>query len=173
MNLAENHKSNRLLFFDFPIQSQSSMTLDKIYTLQTGVSLKVSTEALQQLITMNRNGQILSEFEKIRCTADLYDFLTVTVLHGAEDLIKRRQPWISQKNKVDLIAAQPIPFQDFCLFFWRNLDETDPDGDEWNRAIAADSFNLQLSMLLNKLRTAVQQRKKDMTLIADLNFGSA
>ncbi len=149
------------------------MTLDKIYTLQTGVSLKVSTDALQQLIARNRNGHTLPEFEKIRCTADLYDFLTVTVLQGAEGLIKRRRPWISKKNQADLIAAQPVPFQDFRLFFWRNLDETDPDGDEWNRAIAADSFNLQLSTLMNKLRTAVQQKKQDMTLIADLNFGSA
>ncbi|MBX3641162.1 MAG: hypothetical protein KIS65_06885 [Nitrosomonas sp.] len=149
------------------------MTLDKIYTLQTGVSLKVSTETLRQLIVRSRNGYILPEFEKIRCTADLYDFLTVTVVQGAEGLIKRRQPWISQKNKADLIAAQPVPFQDFCLFFWRNLDEMDPDGDEWNRAIAADSFNLQLSAVLNKLRIAVQQKKQDVTLIADLNFEPA
>ncbi len=162
-----------LLFIDLSTQSQFPMTLDKIYTLQTGVSLKVSTETLQQLIARNRSEHALPEFEKIRCTADLYNFLTVTVLQGAEGLIKRRQPWISQKNQADLIAAQPVPFQDFCLFFWRNLDETDPDGDEWNRAIAADSFNLQLSALMNKLRTAVQQKKQDMTLIADLNFGSA
>ena len=172
MNLEANSISNVLFNFGSLIESESPMTLDKIYTFQTGVSLKVSTEALQQLIARSSDGQILREFEKIRCTADLYDFLTVTVLHGAEDLIKRRQQWISKKNKADLIATRPVPFQDFCHFFWRNLDETDPDGDEWNRALAADSFNLQLSVLLNKLRIAARTKDQNMSVIADLNFGS-
>lgn len=148
------------------------MTLDKIYSLQTGVTLKVSTEKLKRLIARDNNGQVLPAFEKIRSTADLHCYLTVTVHRGAEELIKRRQPWINPKNKADLIAARPIPFLDFCGFFWRNLDETDPDGDEWHRLIAADSFNLQLSALLNKLRIAAKRRNQEILSTADLNFGS-
>ena len=98
------------------------MALDKIYTLQTGVSLKVSTDTLQDLIVRDSNEKILPELGNIRCTSDLHDFLTVVVLKGANGLITRRQQWISKKNKANLIAARPVPFQDFCLFFWRNLD---------------------------------------------------
>jgi len=148
------------------------MTLDKIYTMQTGLSLKVSTETLQQLFIKNLNEQLLTEFGKIRCTSDLYDYLTVIVHKGAEGLINRRQQWINQKNKTELIDAQPVPFQEFCLFFWRNLDETDPDGDEWNRLIAADSFNQQLSVLLHKLRAVEQRMRQDILMGTELNFGS-
>jgi len=148
------------------------MALDKIYSLKTGVSLKVSTDALQELIIRNRNEKVLPKLEKIRCTADLYDFLTVIVLTGAEGLISRRQQWISKKNKANLISAQPVPFQDFCLFFWRNLDETDPDGDEWNRIIAADSFNQQLSTLLHKLRAAARNEYHELNVMENLSFSS-
>ncbi|MCB1934481.1 MAG: hypothetical protein KDF59_00925 [Nitrosomonas sp.] len=148
------------------------MALDKIYTLQTGVSLKVSTDTLQDLIVRDSNEKILPELGNIRCTSDLHDFLTVVVLKGANGLITRRQQWISKKNKANLIAARPVPFQDFCLFFWRNLDETDPDGDEWNRIIAADSFNQQLSMILHKLRAAVRNENHEPAMIENLNFGS-
>jgi len=148
------------------------MSLDKIYTLNTGVSLKISTDTLQQLIAGDRNDPVLPKLEKIQCTADLYDLLTVIVLQGAEGLIKRRGQWVSKKNKTRLIAAEPVPFQDFCHFFWRNLDETDPDGDEWNRILALDSFNLQLSVLLNKLRIAVHKEDCNTNLLENLNFGS-
>lgn len=148
------------------------MALDKIYTLQTGVSLKVSTDNLQDLIIRDNNGKVLPSLEKVRCTSDLYDFLTVIVLKGADGLITRRQQWISKKNRANLIAAQPVPFQDFCLFFWRNLDETDPDGDEWNRIIATDSFNQQLSTLLHKLRAAINKKSHEPTLMENLNFSS-
>jgi len=148
------------------------MALDKIYTLQTGVSLKVSTDNLQDLIIRNSNEKVLPKLEKIRATTDLYDFLTVIVFKGADGLITRRKQWISKKNRANLIAAQPVPFQDFCLFFWRNLDETDPDGDEWNRIIATDSFNQQLSTLLHKLRAAIRNENHKPTLMENLNFGS-
>ena len=58
------------------------MALDKIYTLQTGVSLKVSTDTLQDLIVRDSNEKILPELGNIRCTSDLHDFLTVVVLKG-------------------------------------------------------------------------------------------
>lgn len=133
------------------------MNFDKIYTLQTGVSLKISTDIIQELIANAMKGQNLPELEQIRCTTDLYDYLIVIVYKDAADLIKRRQNWITPKNKAALLAELPIAFRDFWNFFWRNLDEEDPDGDEWNRLIADESFNAQLSILLNRIR-AVERR---------------
>ena len=149
------------------------MSLDKIYTLQTGVSLKVSTTTLQELIANILNGKESVEIGQIRCSTDLYDYLSVIVYQGAAGLIKRRQQWVSQQNKVDLVAARPIPFREFSGFFWRNLDEIDPDGDEWNRLIADDAFYNQLSAFLNKLRAAEQEMLRGKNIAAaDLTFGS-
>ncbi len=128
------------------------MYLDKIYTLQTGVSLKISTIALQELIANAIDHCQLSELKSIRCTVDLYAYLSVVVYEGTEDLIARRHLWISPKIKTDLIARQPVSFSSFCNLFWRNLDEDDPDGDEWQQLIASDRFYSQLTVLLNKLR---------------------
>ena len=128
------------------------MYLDKIYVLQTGVSLKVSTMALQELIARAINTRKFPELQSIRSTTDLYAYLSVVVCVGAEDLIKRRQRWINHKTKADLIAGQPVPFNTFCNLFWRNLDEDDPDGDEWQGLIASDQFHSQSIAFLNKLR---------------------
>ena len=128
------------------------MYLDKIYTLRTGVSLKISTAALQKLIANAINHCQLAELERIHSTADLYTYLSVVVYEGTEDLIKRRHRWISPKIKADLMAGQPVSFSSFCNLFWRNLDEDDPDGDEWQQLIASDRFYSQLAVLMNKLR---------------------
>ncbi|SFK37948.1 hypothetical protein SAMN05216302_100541 [Nitrosomonas aestuarii] len=148
------------------------MALDKIHTLQTGVSLEISTVTLQELITKILTGRELPELGQIHCANDLYEYLSVIVYKGAADLIKRRQQWVSQKNKADLVAARPIPFREFCNFFWRNLDEHDPDGDEWVRLIADDSFFTQLSEFLNKIRTAERKVHQEKDLMIDLNLGS-
>jgi hypothetical protein len=148
------------------------MSLDKIYTLQTGVSLKVSTIFLQELITNILNGRECSEIGRIRCATDLYDYLSVIVYKGADGLIKRRQHWVNQKNKADLVAGCPIPFREFSSFFWRNLDESDPDGDEWIRLIAEDGFYSQLSSFLNKLRAAERTMLLQKNIAADFNLGS-
>ena len=149
------------------------MSLDKIYTLQTGVSLKISTTTLQELIANILNGREFTKIGQIRCATDLYDYLSVIVYKGAAGLIKRRQQWVSQKNKADLVAARPIPFREFSSFFWRNLDENDPDGDEWIRLIADDGFYNQLSAFLNKLRAAEQKMLREKnSAAADLSFGS-
>lgn len=150
------------------------MSLDKIYTLQTGVSLKVSTMTLQELIADVLNGREYSEIGQIRCATDLYDYLSVIVYKGAAGLIERRQQWVSQKNRADLVAARPIPLREFSSFFWRNLDENDPDGDEWIRLIADDGFYIQLSALLNRLR-AVERKMlldRNINITADLNLNS-
>ena len=149
------------------------MYLDKIYTLQTGVSLKVSTDALQKLIANAINQRLLPELESIRCIADLYSYLSVVVYEGAEDLIKRRHRWINHKIKKALLTGQPIAFSTFCKLFWRNLDEDDPDGDEWQQLIASDQFYSQLTALLNKLRITERNLQQYKTTLPDLNLESA
>lgn len=128
------------------------MYFDKIYTLQTGVSLKVSTQALQALIHNAVSKGDLSALERIRCPTDLYAHLSVVVCSGAEALIDRRQRWVNNKMKKDLISKRPVLFSSFCHLFWRNLDEDDPDGDEWQGLIASDQFHSQSIAFLNKLR---------------------
>jgi len=150
------------------------MYLDKIYVLQTGVSLKVSTMALQELIARAINTRKFPELQSIRSTTDLYAYLSVVVCAGAEDLIKRRQRWINHKTKADLIAGQPVPFNIFCNLFWRNLDEDDPDGDEWQQLIASDEFYSQLTILLHKLRIAERNLQQyNGSAMLDFNLGSA
>jgi len=149
------------------------MYLDKIYVLQTGVSLKVSTHALQELIAHAINTQKIPELKSIHGIADLYAYLSVVVCAGAEDLIKRRQRWINHKIKADLIAGRPVPFNSFCNLFWRNLDEDDPDGDEWQQLIASDQFYTQMTILLNKLRIAERSLQQYKDAIPGWSLGSA
>jgi hypothetical protein len=149
------------------------MYLDKIYVLQTGVSLKVSTLALQELIAHAINTQKAPELKSIHGISDLYAYLSVVVCAGAEDLIKRRQRWINHKIKADLTAGRPIPFNSFCNLFWRNLDEDDPDGDEWQKLIASDQFYTQMTILLNKLRIAERSLQQYKDAIPDWFLGSA
>ena len=146
------------------------MSLDKIYTLQTGTSLKISTMALQELIANVKNGREFTKIGQIRCVTDLYDYLSVIVYKGAIGLIKRRQKWLTQKNKADLVAARPIPFREFSNFFWRNLDENDPDGDEWSQLIADEGFYVQLSAVLDGLRATEREILLDKSIATDLNF---
>ena len=149
------------------------MNLDKIYVLQTGVSFKISTIALQELIANAIGKQKFPELEEIRSTSDLYAYLSVVVCEGAEDLISRRQRWIDQKIKADLIAGRPVPFNNFCNLFWRNLDEDDPDGDEWQQVMASDQFYSQLTVLLNKLRIAERSLQQYKGAVPDWYLGSA
>lgn len=147
------------------------MSLDKIYVLQTGVSLKVSTIALQELIANAAGTQKISELENIRSTTDLYHHLSVVVDKGAEGLIKRRQPWVDRQIKSDLIAGQPIPFNSFCRLFWRNLDEEDQDGDEWLKLMASDQFYTQMTILLNKVRAIARSLQHKEEMISHLSLG--
>jgi hypothetical protein len=107
---------------------------------------------LQKLIANAIDHCQLAELEGIHSPVDLYTYLSVVVYEGTEDLIRRRHRWISPKIKADLMAGQPVSFSSFCNLFWRNLDEDDPDGDEWQQLIASDRFYSQLAVLLNKLR---------------------
>ena len=146
------------------------MDLDKIYTLQTGVSLKISTIALQELIANAINRQELHEIGSIRNITDLHAYLSVVVHEGAEDLMKRRHFWASNKLKSNLIAGRSVSFKDFCTIFWRNLDEDDPDGDEWQQLIASDRFYSQLTILLHKLRAAERRLHQYKEETPELNL---
>lgn len=150
------------------------MYLDKIYTLQTNVSLKISTIGLQKLIAKAIDRDELSELKNIRCTADLYIYLSVIVYEGTEGLIKRRHRWTDPEIEADLIARKPVSFSSFCNLFWRNLDEDDPDGDEWQQLIASDRFYSQLTALLHKLRiTERNLQQYHARAVSDLNLESA
>lgn len=51
----------------------------------------------------------------------------------------------------------------FLHLIWRNLNENNPDDDEWQQLIASDQFYTQMTILLNKLRIAersLQQYKR-------------
>lgn len=129
------------------------MYLDKIYLFRTGVSLEISTAALHKLLEGAMAGQRIAELAKIRCPADLHSYLSVVVHTGAEGLVKRRQAWAG-RIKADLLAGKPVSYRSFSDLFWRNLDEEDPDGDEWYRLIAGERFHCQLTGLLDMLRSA-------------------
>ncbi len=144
------------------------MYLDKIYTLKTGVSFKVSTIALQELITNALNKRTdLAGLESVRCVKDLYAYLAVIVYEGAEDFINRRSCWANKQIKANLIAGKPVSFNSFCNLFWRDLDEDDPDGDEWQQLIASDGFYSQLVVFMNKLRIAKRNLQQYKETIPD------
>jgi len=149
------------------------MDLDKIFTLKTGVTFKISTDRLHTLIAHAIQHRQLSSLADIRGITDLYPHLSVVVYEGSEDLIKRRQRWLSQPMKKALITEQSIPFDYFCKLFWRNLDEEDPDGDEWQQLIATDHFYFQLTTLLNRVRITERNLQQASDVAAGLNFESA
>jgi hypothetical protein len=111
------------------------MYLDKIHRFQTGVSLVISSSPLRTLFEDAAAGDRAFELEQIKRPGDLYAYLSVTVYEGAEGLIKRRRPWAG-KIRADLLSGKPVSYVSFANLFWRNLDDEDPDGDEWYRLIA-------------------------------------
>lgn len=167
LNLCEDFRSiidlERLIF--------TNMYLDKIYSLQTGVSLEISTITLSDLIEDVADGRRIPELEKIRAPADLYNYLSVIVHADAEGLIKRRHTWVD-KIKDNLLAGQAVSYSNFEKLFWRSLDEEDPDGDEWYQLTASERFHSQLIGLLDMLRT-VERRLywRDVSYVSpDLEF---
>ncbi len=117
-------------------------------------------------------GQRMSELTKICCTMDLYDYLSVIIHQGAEGLISRRHAWVS-KIEDNLLAGQPVSYREFDSLFWRNLDEEDPDGDEWYRLTSGEEFRLQLSSLLDILRSVKRRLQQSVDVLPDMNMGWA
>lgn len=148
------------------------MYLDKIHSLQTGVSLEISTITLRGLIRDIIVGQQIPELAKICCPMDLYDYLSVVVYKGAEGLVIRRHAWVDEIEN-DLLAGRPVSFRRFDKLFWRTLDEEDPDGDEWYRLISGEEFRSQLITLLGILRSAKRGLLHRVDVLPDLKIGWA
>lgn len=137
------------------------MYLDKTYSLQTGVTLEISTISLRKLIEDVIAGERTTELSEIRSPADLCLYLSVIVHENAHDFV-HRCGGSGQKIEQDLLSGQPVPYKNFNNLFWRDLDEADPDGDEWYRLTTGEQFQLQLINLLDKLhfiRRNIDQRQ--------------
>ncbi|WP_256329337.1 hypothetical protein [Nitrosomonas sp. Nm33] len=163
--------SNRIILL-VTIYFFLKMYLDKIHSLQTGVSLEISTIALRDLIGDAMVGQRIPELAKICCPMDLYDYLSVVVYKDAEGLVSRRHAWVDE-IKNDLLAGRPVSFRRFDKLFWRTLDEEDPDGDEWYRLISGEEFRSQLISLLGILRSANRRLLQQVDVLPDLKIGWA
>lgn len=147
------------------------MYLDKIHQFQTGVTLEISSTAVLSLITDAMGGNLATELEQIRRPGDLHAYLSVTVHEGAVGLIERRRPWAG-KIKTDLLARKPVSYGLFSNLFWRDLDEADPDGDEWYRLVASEGFDAELTGLLNKVRSAQRILRQSSNALARMNWAS-
>ena len=147
------------------------MYLDKIHQFQTGIIIEISSAALRALIADATAEDRAFELEQIRRPGDLHAYLSVTVHKGAEGLIERRQLWTG-KIKDDLVARKPVSYRSFSNLFWRDLDEADPDGDEWYRLVASEGFEAELTVLLNKVRTAQRILRQSTNLLASMNWAS-
>jgi hypothetical protein len=147
------------------------MYLDKIHQFQTGVTLEITSAAVLTLIVDAMGGDRATEFEQIRRPEDLHAYLSVTVREGAAGLIERRRPWAG-KIKADLLAGKPVSYRVFSNLFWRDLDESDPDGDEWYRLVSSKGFDAELIGLLNKVRSAQRILSQSSNALARMNWAS-
>lgn len=147
------------------------MYLDKIHQFQTGVVLEITSADLRALIADAMAGNRIIELEQIRRPGDLLPYLSVMVHEGAEGLIERRQLWAG-KIKADLVAGKPVSYGSFSNLFWRNLDEEDPDGDEWYRLVANERFDAELTGLLDKVRAAQRILRQSTDTLARMNWAS-
>ena len=148
------------------------MYLDKIHRFQTGVTLEISSAALRTLIADATAENRAFELEQIRRPGDLHAYLSVTVREGAAGLIERRRPW-ADKIRADLVAGKPVSYDNFGKLFWRNLDERDPDGDEWYRLVASNGFDAELAGLLDKVRAAQRILRRSTNAQRRMNWGSS
>ncbi|MDP2782981.1 MAG: hypothetical protein Q8O38_00105 [Sulfurimicrobium sp.] len=173
---------NRQAFFhqnepwrDFPIKfrftGEEQMYLDKIHSFQTGISLEISTSAIQALIADATEGERLLELVRIKQPEDIYPFLTVTIHRGADALMKRRSRW-AREIRNDILAGKAVPYERFTTLFWRDIDEEDPDGDEWHLHFAGAGFAGEITGLLDKVRSAqrVLQRSNDVLIRMNRDF---
>lgn len=147
------------------------MYLDTIHQFQTGVVLEITSAGLRALIADAMAGNRTIELEQIRRPGDLLPYLSVMVHEGAEGLIERRQLWAG-KIGADLVAGKPVSYGSFSNLFWRNLDEEDPDGDEWYRLVANERFDAELTGLLDKVRASQRILRQNTDTLARMNWAS-
>ena len=71
------------------------------------------------------------------------------------------------------MAGQPITYRRFDELFWRNLDEEDPDGNEWYQLTSSEAFRMQLNRLLDIVRSAKRNLLQRVDELPDFNIGWA
>ena len=145
------------------------MYLDKIHAFETGVSLEISTSAIQDLIADASEGERLSELVRITRPEDICALLSVIVHKGAEGLMKRRSRW-GREIRQEVLAGAPVPYEQFTRLFWRDIDEEDPDGDEWHRHFAGAGFAGEVSALLDKVRAAERTLRRSNDVLIRMNW---
>ena len=145
------------------------MYLDKIHSFRTGVSLAISTSALQAMIADATERERFFELVQIKRPEDLYPHLSVTVLHGAEELMARRSRWAREIRK-DVLAGRPVSYERFSKLFWRDIDEVDPDGDEWHRYFGGEGFADEMAGLLDKVRAAQRALRRSTDVLIRMNW---
>lgn len=147
------------------------MYLDKIHSFQTGVSLEISTSVIQALMADATERERFFELVQIKRPEDLYPHLSVTVHQGADALIKRRSRWAREIRK-DVLSGKPVSYERFSKLFWRDIDEADPDGDEWHRYFGGEGFADEIARLLDKVRAAQRalQRSNDVLIRMNWDF---
>lgn len=147
------------------------MYLDKIHTFQTGVSLEISTSAIQALIEGAMEREHFFELVRITRPEDLHPYLSVIVHRGANALMARRSRWAREIRK-DILAGKAVSYVRFNKLFWRDIDEEDPDGDEWRRHFCSEAFAGEITGLLDKVRAAQRalQRSDDVVIRMNWDF---
>ena len=145
------------------------MYLDKIHTFQTGVSVEISSSAIHALIEGASEGGQFFELVQIKRPEDLYPYLAVTVHRGAAALLERRSRWADEVRS-DLLAGTPVSYDNFNKLFWRDIDEADPDGDEWHRHFAGDGFASEITGLLDKVRAAQRALRRSDDVLIRMNW---
>jgi hypothetical protein len=147
------------------------MYLDKIHSFRTGVSLEISSAAIQTLIADATEGERFLELVQIKRPEDILPYLSVTVHRGADDLVKRRSRW-AREIRNDILAGKAVSYEHFTRLFWRDIDEEDPDGDEWHRHFASTGFASEIAGLLDKVRSTQRalQRSNDVLIRMNWDF---
>lgn len=145
------------------------MYLDKIHSFQTGVSLEISTAAIRALIADATERERFFELVQIKAPEDIYPYLTITVHHGADGLMKRRSRWAREIGN-DILAGKAVPYEQFTRLFWRDIDEEDPDGDEWHRHFASTGFSDEITALLDKIRSAQRALHQSNDVLIRMNW---
>ncbi|MDP3686245.1 MAG: hypothetical protein Q8R64_01530 [Sulfurimicrobium sp.] len=145
------------------------MYLDKIHSFQTGVSLEISTAAIRALIEDATERERFFELVQIKRPEDIYAHLTVTVHQGADGLMKRRSRW-AREIRNDILAGKAVPYERFTKLFWRDIDEEDPDGDEWHCHFASAGFAEEITGLLDKIRSAQRALRMSNDVLIRMNW---
>lgn len=145
------------------------MYLDKIHSFRTGVSLEVSSSAIHDLIADATERERFLELVQIQRPEDIFPYLAVTVHLGADALVKRRGRW-AREIRNDVLAGKPVPYERFTRLFWRDIDEEDPDGDEWHRHFASAGFAGEILGLLDKVRAAQRALRRSNDVLIRMNW---